>query len=86
MPSWTVKMAKKAEKHFDRFSNKDQRLILQTLDQMAAYPFGGDLVRLHNERSEWRRRVGNYRIFFDVYNQIKVVDIVEVERRTSNTY
>ncbi len=86
MPNWNVKISKKAEKQFNSFPAKDQRLILKILDAMAVYPFGGDLVRLRNERSEWRRRVGNYRIFFDVYSQIKVVDVVGIERRTSNTY
>ena len=86
MPNWNVKISKKAEKQFDRFPARDQSLILKSLDAMAVYPFGGDLVRLRNERSEWRRRVGNYRIFFDIYNQIKVIDIMEIERRTSSTY
>jgi mRNA-degrading endonuclease RelE of RelBE toxin-antitoxin system len=86
MPNWTVKIAKKAEKTFDRLPAKDQKYILSTLDVMAENPFVGDIIRLHNERSEWRRRVGNYRIFFDVYYSVHIVDVVEIERRSSNTY
>jgi mRNA-degrading endonuclease RelE of RelBE toxin-antitoxin system len=86
MPNWTLKIARRAEKAIDRFPDKDQRLILQALDAMAVDPFNGDIVRLHNERSEWRWRVGNYRIFFDVYDAIKIVDVVDVSRRTSKTY
>lgn len=86
MPNWIVKIAKKAKKAFDRFPAKDQRYILLALDEMAQNPFYGDIVRLHNERSEWRRRVGNYRVFFDVYSNINIVGIIEIDRRTSNTY
>ena len=86
MPNWIVKTAKKAEKALDKFPTKDQLLILNTLDAMAVDPFSGDIVRLKNERSAWRRRVGNYRIFYDVYTQIQIVDVVEIERRTSKTY
>jgi len=44
-------------------------------------------VRLHApERSAWRRRVGSYRIFFDVYPDRQVVDVVDIDRRTSSTY
>ena len=86
MPNWTVKIARKAEKEFDRFPGKDQRLILQALDALAINPFEGDIIHLKNERSEWRRRTGNYRIFFDLYPDVKVVDVVEIERRTSKIY
>lgn len=86
MPNWTVKISKKVEKALDRIPVKDQRLILSALDNMALYPFNGDVIHLQAERSEWRRRVGNYRIFFDVYEYIRVVEIVEIARRTSNMY
>lgn len=86
MPNWTVKIARRVEKTLDRLPAKDQRLILQTLDTMTIDPFSGDIVRLRSERSAWRRRVGNYRLFFDVYSNAKIVDIVEIERRTSKTY
>lgn len=86
MPNWTVRLARRAEKAFDRLPDKNQRLILQALDAMADDPFGGDIIHLRNERSEWRRRVGNYRIFFDVYPSSSIVEVVEIERRTSKTY
>jgi len=54
---------------------------------MRDNPFSGDIVRLHApERSAWRRRVGSYRIFFDVYPDRQVVDVVDIDRRTSSTY
>ena len=86
MPNWTIKIARRAEKVFDRLPNKDQGLILQSLDAMAVDPFSGDIVHLRKERSEWRPRVGNYRIFFDIYPSLQVVEVVDIERRTSKTY
>ncbi len=86
MRNWTLRIARRAEKKLDRLPVKDERLISQALDAMAAYPFNGDIIHLHNERSEWRRRVGNYRIFFDVYPDSLIIDVVEIQRRTSKTY
>lgn len=87
MPNWNLKLAPKAEKLLRWLPDKDLRLISRALDAMMIDPFSGDdIVRLQNERSEWRRRVGNYRIFFDVYTQIHIVDVVEIGRRTSKTY
>jgi mRNA-degrading endonuclease RelE of RelBE toxin-antitoxin system len=53
---------------------------------MQVDPFGGDIARLENQPASWRRRVGNYRIFFDVHPDQMVVDILRIRRRTSTTY
>ena len=86
MANWVIKIAPKARKVLEWLPNKDHRLISEAFDNMTADPFSGDIVRLHSERSEWRRRVGNYRIFFDVETSVHIVDVVEIDRRTSNTY
>ena len=86
MANWVIKIAPKARKILEWLPSKDHRLISEAFDGMTVNPFSGDIVRLRNERSEWRRRVGNYRIFFDIYNSVHIVDIVEIERRISNTY
>ena len=59
---------------------------MDTLDAMLSDPFGGDIVRLKNQPAAWRRRVGSYRILFDIYPERRVVDIVDIARRTSTTY
>jgi mRNA-degrading endonuclease RelE of RelBE toxin-antitoxin system len=60
---------------------------MAALDAMRIDPFSGDIVRLHaDERAAWRRRVGSYRIFFDVYPDQLIVDVVDIDRRTSTTY
>jgi len=53
---------------------------------MRTDPLSGKIKRLIGERSAFRRRVGNYRIFFDVDLESFIVDIVEIVRRTSTTY
>jgi mRNA-degrading endonuclease RelE of RelBE toxin-antitoxin system len=53
---------------------------------MRDNPFSGDILRLTSERAAWRRRVGSYRIFFDVYPDRQHIDVVDISRRTSTTY
>lgn len=62
--NWTLLVAKPARKGLERFPEKDQLRIEQTLDQLHNDPFSGDIKRL--EPRGWRRRVGNYRIFYDL--------------------
>jgi mRNA-degrading endonuclease RelE of RelBE toxin-antitoxin system len=51
---------------------------------MEGDPYGGDIKRL--QPSGWRRRVGNYRIFYDLLIEKRQIVIIGIERRTSTTY
>ena len=48
-------------------------------------PFQGDVKRLHGQPT-FRRRVGSWRLFFDLYPERFLVDVVAIERRTTTTY
>lgn len=53
---------------------------------MELDPFAGDIKRLRNERAAFCRRVGHWRIFFDVNLEQRLVAVSYIERRTSATY
>jgi len=84
--SWRVQVADRARRGLERLPRRDRQRILRTLTSMQENPFGGDIAQLHGQRSTWRRRVGTYRIFFDVNREAQLVDILEIVRRTSTTY
>jgi len=44
----------------------------------------GDVERLRPR--EWRRRVGNYRIFYDLRLEDRLILVTAIRRRTSTTY
>lgn len=83
---WRLRILRRAEKSLAKLPTKDQRLILEVLDEMRSDPFTGDIARLRGQRSTWRRRVGSYRLFFDVDPLLFVIDVVAIVRRTSTTY
>jgi hypothetical protein len=54
---------------------------------MAVDPFGGDLERLtKHDRYSFRRRVGDYRILFNVDTAARRVRVGAIDRRTTTTY
>jgi mRNA-degrading endonuclease RelE of RelBE toxin-antitoxin system len=53
---------------------------------MADDPFSGDVLKLEGESTLWRRRVGDYRIFFEVQYRTRTVFVSAIVRRTSKTY
>jgi mRNA-degrading endonuclease RelE of RelBE toxin-antitoxin system len=84
--TWTVLVAKPAQKQRARFPAKDQVRISLAVAQMADDPFVGDVLKLEGEGNRWRRRVGNYRIFFSVDPARRIVSVSAIMRRTSTTY
>lgn len=64
----------------------DGARLHRALDQMAGDPFSGDIVRLKGHRFGWRRRVGDYRILYDLDPVNRVVAIGLIARCTTSTY
>lgn len=84
--TWNLRIAKQAKKELERIPANDQKQILRALQAMRDDPFSGDLVRLKNQLTAWRRRVGSYRIFFDVHPDLLLIEVLTIRRRTSTTY
>jgi mRNA-degrading endonuclease RelE of RelBE toxin-antitoxin system len=83
---WQLELARSAEKALIRIPIRDQKHIIAALRGMTLDPFGGDIVRLHNQPGSWRRRVGSWRVFFDLYPHRLLIVITAIKRRTSSTY
>ncbi len=81
---WRVYVPKSAQKAIARVPAADASRIMAAIRQMAVDPFAGDIRQL--EARTYRRRVGAYRIIFEVNTDFRAVQILRVERRTSTTY
>ena len=53
---------------------------------MEGNPLQGDVRKLQGGEEGYRRRVGDWRIFFDVYPEEHRVVVTAIERRISTTY
>jgi len=56
------------------------------LEQLGEDPYAGDVEKLDGRENVWRRRVGSYRIFYELSVAKRTVFIFKIERRTSATY
>ena len=84
--SWALHLNEEVRKNLRRFPQKDQLRVNEVLIEISENPYSGDLGKLDSEENLWRRRVGAYRIKFQIKNEDKVVYIYEIKRRTSKTY
>lgn len=84
--SWRVVLTDDVEKQLRRLPGPVRRKIISVVDGMTKSPFSGDVRSLKGGDTLWRRRVGSYRVIFEIYPAERVVFIYDILRRTSSTY
>ncbi len=84
--TWNLIITGPAQKDFKKLPQRDQERVKAVLIEMQDDPFQGDLKRLKGKSTAWRRRVGNYRIIYDLYFEERLIVISAIMRRTSTTY
>jgi mRNA-degrading endonuclease RelE of RelBE toxin-antitoxin system len=82
--NWHLLVTNPARKGLKKLPSPDQVRIESALDAMQSDPFSGDIKRL--QPSGWRRRIGNYRIFYDLDVDERRIVVTAITRRTSTTY
>ena len=84
---YQVNFYTKASKSFQKIPLEYQNRIRKIIPRLEESPFTLDLKKLHQPHyATHRLRIGNYRIFLDIDTTNKTINIIEVERRTTQTY
>jgi len=56
------------------------------LEELAENPYQGDIEKIKDEENVWRRRIGNYRILYEIKPKQRYIDVFQIRRRTTGTY
>ena len=75
--TYQVFLHKKAQKNLDKFPDRDR--IRGHLRNLENFPHSGDLVRIDDEI--YRMRIGEYRALFKVYEDEKIIVVVNIDVR-----
>ena len=84
--SWKFLIHPKTERQLKRFPKKDVKRIKASFYQLEIDPFAGDIEKMEDQENVWRKRVGSYRISYELFAKKQIVFIFRVERRTTTTY
>ncbi len=84
--SWKLRIAKRVLKEIKRIPKKDAKRLLFVLEKLAENPYQGDIEKIKGEDNVWRRRVGNYRILYEIIPKGNYINVFQVRRRTTSTY
>lgn len=83
---WTVIITRTAVKQLGKLPARERARLVAILSDMERNPQDGDIKQLTNYGVRYRRRVGVYRILFNINVDALWVEIVAVERRGDDTY
>ena len=81
-----IEWKRKAVKQLRRIHPNQQKNIVQAVGQLAEFPNCPGVKALTNHQHSYRLRVGNYRVFFEHSDCVKIVTIEEVKKRDERTY
>ena len=84
--SWRLIVDRSVSKALKRVPRNVVIRIFSIIEHLPEDPFAGDVEKMEGEENVWRRRVGDYRIFYEVRVKEKMIHVTRVKRRTSKTY
>ena len=75
---YTIRLSKRAQKFIKAQQPKQQERILKAI---AKLPDEGDIKALSGRNNAYRLRVGDYRVVYEVFHDILLVDVVNIGNR-----
>ncbi|MBE5203327.1 type II toxin-antitoxin system RelE/ParE family toxin [Pectobacterium quasiaquaticum] len=83
-----VSWSKRALKQLGTIDTRYRKRIKEKVGELSTFPdVNLDLKKLESSGKQYRLRVGDYRIIFQLINDVpQVCEILEVKRRTTTTY
>ncbi|WP_414622388.1 type II toxin-antitoxin system RelE family toxin [Calothrix sp. CCY 0018] len=83
--SYEIKISKSASKQIKKLSSELQERIQNKIDELAIEPRPDKVKKLKGRENGYRIRVGDYRILYDIFDDVLLISVVEVGHR-SNIY
>ncbi|MEH2064052.1 MAG: type II toxin-antitoxin system RelE/ParE family toxin [Nostoc sp.] len=80
--SYKVEILKGALKQLKKLSPELQERIQVKIDNLATEPLPNGVKKLKGKENAYRIRVGEYRVIYDIFDDILMVNVVEVGHRS----
>ena len=84
--NWVLQVDPAVYKFLNKIPRYDAERIFVTIESLPNNPFLGDVQKMKGEKDAWRKRIGAFRIFYELISAEKLIRVFHLERRTSKTY
>ena len=81
MPKYNVAFASSSEKELKKLPAQLLARLLPCLENLASNPRPSSCKKLAGGDGEWRIRVGDYRVVYEIADEIRVVRVNRVRHR-----
>ena len=83
---WGLAITSRPQRQLRRMSVGERRQINRAFGEMCDDPFAGDVKFLKGLGGAIRKRVGDWRILFELNIENRLVVVTAIKRRGSHTY
>ena len=83
---WSLVLTNPATRALRRAPRHERDQILAVLRELEDDPYAGDIKLLKGTQGSVRRRVGDWRILFDLKTDNHLIVVINIVRRGSHTY
>ena len=73
-------------KQIHRLDKKEQKKIIAVAESLASNPRPYGYKKLVDKEMLYRLRVGNYRIIYVIFDDVLVINILQIKKRNERTY
>jgi mRNA-degrading endonuclease RelE of RelBE toxin-antitoxin system len=84
--TWEFVITNPAARDLRALHSTELEVIDETFEAMRIDPYSGDIKFLRGAGNTIRRRVGDWRILFELYKDRRLIVVLGVKRRGSKTY
>lgn len=84
--TWHLVVARPARKQLDKAEGRDAARLIRALQAMALDPLSGDIEKMVGFDHKFRRRVGVWRIIYNLHSRDGLIEVTAIVRRSSTTY
>ncbi len=79
---YTVQLQKKASKQLESLSRRSIYLRLRkAIDALAENPRPSGCKKMETKKEQYRIRIGEFRIIYDIDDSVRIVDIIKLGDR-----
>ncbi|KOP23405.1 addiction module toxin RelE [Hapalosiphon sp. MRB220] len=80
--NYKIEFSKAASKQFKKLSSELQDRIQTKIDDLALEPRPDGVKKLKGEENSYRIRVGNYRVVYDIYDDVLLITVIKIGHRS----
>lgn len=79
--------SRRAEKAFMSLPDREARKVKEAIQKLIENPRAHGTMKLEGAPvARYRFRIGDYRILFDIDDEAKVIEILDIRKRDERTY